>query len=83
MTNVFFDQCGARSGSPQLSPQAVAIWMATQCRPPHGVKLRWRDKVRRDLRTFHIDEAGWYVLAQDRQEWNRVCKGGSSVSSTA
>ena len=51
--------------------------------PPHGVKLRWRDKVRHNSRTFHIDEAGWYVLAQDRQEWHRVCKGGSSVNSTA
>ena len=34
------------------------------------------------LRTFHIDKAGWYILAQDRQEWHR-CKGGSSVNSTA
>jgi len=21
---------------------------------------------------FHINEAGWYVLAQDRQEWRKV-----------
>ena len=35
------------------------------------------------MRTFHTDEAGWYVLVQDRQEWHRVCKGGSSVSSAA
>ena len=32
---------------------------------------------------FHIDEAGWYVLVRDGQEWHRVCKGGSFVSSTA
>jgi len=32
-------------------------------------KLRWRDKVRRDLKAFQIDETGWYTLAQDREEW--------------
>ena len=64
-------------------PKQLLFGWLPQRRPPHGVKLYWRDKVRRDLRTFHIDEAGWYVLAQDRQEWHRICKGGSFVSSTA
>ena len=72
----------ARMNDNRLPKQLLFGWLP-QCRPPHGVKLRWRDRVRRDLRTFHIDEAGWYVLAQDRREWHRVCKGGSSVSSTA
>ena len=64
-------------------PKQLLFGWLPQRHPPHGVKLCWRDEVRRHLRTFHVDEAGWYVLAQDRQEWHRVCKGGSSVSSTA
>ena len=54
-----------RMNDNHLPKQLLFGWL-TQCRPPHGVKLRWRDKVGRDLRTFHIDEAGWYVLVQDR-----------------
>ena len=62
-----------------LPKQLLFGWLPYRC-PPHRVKLCWHDKVRCDLRTFHIDEAGWHTLAQDRQEWHRVCKGGSSVA---
>ena len=60
-----------------------AIRAATQRHRPHGVKLHLCNKVRRDLRIFHIDEAEWYVLVQDRQEWHRVYKGDLSVINTA
>ena len=72
----------ARMNDNRLPKQLLFGWLP-QCLPLYGVKLCWCDKVRHDLRTFHLDEAGWYVLVQDRQEWHRVCKGGSSVSSTA
>ena len=65
-----------------LPKQLLFGWLP-QCRPPNGGKLHWRDKVRRDLRAFYINEAGWYVLVQNRQDWHRIYKGGSSVSSTA
>ena len=32
------------------------------------------------MKAFQIDEAGWYVLAQDRQELQRVFNRNSSVS---
>ena len=72
----------ARMNDDHLPKQLLFEWLP-QCHPPQGVKLYWHDKVRCDLRTFHTDEAEWYALAQDKQEWHRVCKGGSSVSSTA
>ena len=52
----------ARMNDDHLPKQLLFGWLP-QCRPPHGAKLRWHDKVRCDLKTFHIDEAGWYVLA--------------------
>jgi len=55
----------ARMGDDRLPKQLLFGWLP-QRQPPHGVKLRWRDKVRQDLKKFHIEEAGWYVLAQDR-----------------
>ena len=30
------------------------------------------------LKAFHINKAGWYVLAQDRQEWCKVCDRSTS-----
>ena len=64
-------------------PKRVLFGWLPQRRPPHGVELRWRDKVRQDLKKFHIEEAGWYVLAQDRQEWRKACDSSLSVSSAA
>ena len=57
----------ARMNDNRLPKQLLFGWLPQRC-PPHGVKLHWHDKVRHNLRTFHIDEVGWYVLAQDRQE---------------
>ena len=71
----------ARMNDGHLPKQLLFGWLSQHCLP-YGVKLHWHDNVRCDLRTIHIDKAGWYVLAQDGQEWHRICKGGSSVSST-
>ena len=49
-------------------PKQLRFGWISQCHLPHGVKCCWHDKVRHDLITFHIDEAGCYVLTQDRQE---------------
>ena len=35
------------------------------------------------MKAFHIDEVGWYVLAQDRQEWYKVCDRSSSGSTSS
>ena len=44
--------------------------------PAHGVKLRWRDKVRQDLKRFRISEKDWYRLYEDRIAWRGVCQDG-------
>ncbi len=38
--------------------------------------MRWRDRVRKDLKKFNIDERRWYQLAQDRSGWRRSCRTG-------
>ena len=35
----------------------------------NSIKSRWRDYVRRDLKTFDINESTWYALAHDRRGW--------------
>ena len=52
----------ARMEDSRLPKQFLFGWLSHP-RPAHGVKLRWRDKVRRDLKTFHINENTWYALA--------------------
>ena len=61
-------------------PKQLLFGLLPHPRPAHGVKLRWRDKVRRDLKTFRINESTWYALAHDRQSWLlQYTKGASQV----
>jgi len=43
----------------------IVVWMVapTPTTTWGKASLAWQD-----LKKFHIEEAGWYVLAQDRQE---------------
>ena len=69
----------ARMEDSRLPKQFLFGWLS-HLRPAHGVKLRWRDKVRRDLKTFHINENTWYALAHDRQSWLlQYTRGASQV----
>ena len=52
-------------------PKKVLFGWLPQPRPPHGTKMRWRDRVRKDLRKFGIDERTWYTEAQERAEWRQ------------
>ena len=45
-------------------------------RPARGAKLRWRDKVRQDLKRFTILERDWYRLCEDTIVWRGVCQDG-------
>ncbi len=38
--------------------------------------MRWRDKIRSDLKSFNIREDNWFQLAQGRGEWRAACKEG-------
>ena len=47
-------------------PKKLLFGWLSQKRPAHGVRLRWRDKVRQDLKKCGIRESSWYMEAQDR-----------------
>jgi len=61
-------------------PKQILFGWLPQRRPPHGVKLHWRDRVRRDLKHFNISESDWYVVAQDRDKWSQLCVPSPSLS---
>ena len=65
----------ARMDDTRLPKQLLFGWLPHH-RPAHGTKQRWRDKVRKDLKTFGIDEGRWFHVAQDRREWRALCREG-------
>ena len=60
-------------------PKHLLFGWLSNPHPAHGVKLRWRDKVRRDLKKFSIDENTWYALVHDRQSWLLQYTSGAST----
>ena len=57
-------------------PKQILFGWLPQKRPAHGVRMRWRDRVRKDLKNFYIKEKNWFEIAQDRGEWKAMCKKG-------
>ena len=55
-------------------PKRILFGWLPQRRPAHGTKQRWRDKVRKDLKQFGIEESSWFRKAQDKLYWRAVCK---------
>ena len=52
--------------------------------PPGGVKLRWKGKVKQDLKEVGVEESEWFELAQDRKGWEELCqKRGSEQQAAA
>ena len=49
-------------------PKRLMFGWLPQKRPAHGTKQRWRDRVRKDLKQFRIEESSWYHEAQDRDQ---------------
>ncbi len=47
-----------------------------QCRLAHGTTMRWRDRVRLDMKRFSIEEKRLYMTAQDRGSWRGQCRAG-------
>ena len=60
--------------SEERIPKKVLFGWLPQRRPAHGTKMRWRDRVRRDLRKFRIDENTWFKESQERAVWRRKCR---------
>ena len=50
-------------------PKKILFGWLPQCHPAHGTKMRWRDRVRKDMKKFCIEEGNWSRLAQDRSGW--------------
>ncbi len=57
-------------------PKKILFGWLPQRHPAHGTRMRWRDRVRKDLKKFNIDERRWYQLAQDRSSSRRNYRTG-------
>ena len=55
----------ARMQEDRIPKRPLFGWL-THPRPMHGCKLRWRSRVRKDLKRFKIDEGRWYRNAKER-----------------
>ena len=60
-------------------PKRLLFGWFTHRRPMHGCKLRWRDRVRKDLKRFKIDEGKWYRDAKERDIWRAQCREGLDI----
>ena len=58
----------ARMGDNRMPKQAL-FGRLSRARPFHGVKLRWKDRVKKDLTSMAM-HGHWYQLAQDRKKWH-------------
>ena len=57
-------------------PKKVLYGELAEKRPQHGPKIRWRDRVKGDLKVTGIDVDNWFDMAQDRGEWRCECADG-------
>ena len=71
-------------------PKKVLLGWLLQPRPSHGTKMRWRDRVRKDLRKFDIDERPGRLKHRKEQNegrsgteaWNRAPRADYKKMST-
>ena len=45
----------ARMEDHRLIKKILFSWLPQYC-PAHGTKMKWHDRVRKDMKTFHIEE---------------------------
>ena len=60
-------------------PKRFLFGWLTHRKPMHGCKLRWRDRVRKYLKRFKIDEERWYQDAKERGLWRAQCREGLNI----
>ena len=60
-------------------PKQALFDRLNKARPFHGVKMRWKDRVRKDMSSLSIPSS-WYRLAQDRKKWYNLCHEGMERS---
>jgi hypothetical protein len=47
----------------------ILIWRPEGKRPPGGLRRRWGDYIKMDLKEIGIDGANWIQLVKDRVQW--------------
>ncbi len=52
----------ARMKEERVQKKLLFGWLP-QWSPAHGTKMRWRDRVRKDLKKFGVSERCWYSEA--------------------
>ena len=65
----------ARMDGDRIPKRMLFGWLP-QRRPAHGTKMRWRDRARKDLKKFGIEEGSWYRVAQERGSWRERSRAG-------
>ena len=53
--------------------------LLTYQRSMHGCKLKWRDRVKKYLKKFKIDEGRWYRDANEKRLWKTQCRKGLNI----
>ena len=54
-------------------PKQLLFGELVRTRPRHGTKRRWRDLAEADVQAVGLRRA-WYEVAQDRKEWEEICR---------
>ena len=62
----------ARMNEERIPKTLLFAWLP-QCRPAHGVKMRWRDRA---SKRFDVPESSWYRMAQETCVWRGKCREG-------
>ena len=60
-------------------PKRLFFSWSPHRRPMHGYKLRWRDSVRKDLKTVKIEDGRRYRDAKERGLWRAQCREGLNI----
>ena len=60
--------------SPMLTKKTLFASFKDVKRPPHGVKLRWRDKIMKDINVSNIKN--WRRETQDKDKWRKIINYG-------
>lgn len=50
-------------------PKQVLFGCLQKTRPLHGVRLRWKDRAKKDMGTLKV-YSFWFDRAQDRKKWH-------------
>ena len=68
----------ARMQEDRIPKRLLFGWLSHR-KPMHGCKLKWRDRVRKDLKRFKIDEGRLRRDAKERGLWRAQCREGLNI----